>query len=106
MKFDPYGKDQLQGTKIVSIAQTPDGSIWVLSDVCVSMLNSDKKTFTNYLESASSDITGWLITTLFTFFLQSCRDDNDVSWTTKAPSFKLYDTSYKIRGCIATTRKL
>ena len=65
-KFDPYGKDQLQGTKIVSIAQTPDGSIWVLSDVCVSMLNSDKKTFTNYLESASSDITGWLITTLFT----------------------------------------
>ena len=34
-----------------------------------------------------------LITTLFTFFLQSCRDDNDVSWTTKAPSFKLYDTT-------------
>lgn len=34
-----------------------------------------------------------LITTLFTFFLQSCRDDNDVTWTTKAPSFKLYDTT-------------
>ena len=33
------------------------------------------------------------ITTLFSFFLQSCRDDNDVTWTTKAPSFKLYDTT-------------
>lgn len=64
-KFDPYSNDQLQGSKIVSIAQTTDGAIWVLSDVCVSMLNADKKTFTNYLKPASSDITGWLITALF-----------------------------------------
>lgn len=33
------------------------------------------------------------ITTLFSFFLQACRDDNDVSWTTQEPSFKLYDTT-------------
>ena len=35
----------------------------------------------------------YLITTLFTSFYRSCRDDNDVIWTTKAPSFKLYDTT-------------
>lgn len=33
------------------------------------------------------------ITTLFSFFLQSCRDDNETSWKTATPSFKLFDTS-------------
>ena len=33
------------------------------------------------------------ITTLFTFFLQSCREDSDVSWATATPTFKLYDTA-------------
>lgn len=33
------------------------------------------------------------ITVLFSFFLQSCRDDNEASWKTATPSFKLFDTS-------------
>lgn len=33
------------------------------------------------------------ITLIYSFLFQSCRDENNVSWETAVPSFKLYDTA-------------
>ena len=65
-KANPKDKSQLSSNIIQSVTQTPDGTIWLGTDQCLSTLNPEKQIFTNYTNTCYDAITSFLVSVIYT----------------------------------------